>query len=82
MIHASDLIGARVRTDHGDHLGTVHDLRAEHRDGAWHLTGLVIGHDGLRTRLLGGEGPAVYDGDPISWESILTLEDDAIVVRA
>ena len=44
MMRASDLIGAVVRTEGGERLGRVHDLRAHpSSDGGWLLMGLVTG---------------------------------------
>jgi sporulation protein YlmC with PRC-barrel domain len=81
MIRASDLIGCQVRTESGQKLGKVHDLRAQADRDGWALTGLILGRDGLIARLVGGDGPAVYDGDVIAWEAVVRLEDGHIIVR-
>jgi sporulation protein YlmC with PRC-barrel domain len=81
MIRASDLIGCRVQTESGRQLGKVHDLRAQADRDGWLLTGLIVGRDGLVARLVGGDGPAVYDGDVIPWQTIVRLHDGIVVVR-
>ena len=83
MIRASDLIGAVVRTEGGEKLGRVHDLRAHsHSEGEWLLMGLVVGPKGLRARFQGGEsGAAVRAGNVIPWEAITRLEEGLVVVR-
>lgn len=82
MIRASDLIGCEVRTESGEKLGRVHDLRAHARDGDWVLMGLVIGGGGIRARLGGGvrEEP-LQGGDLVAWEAITRLEPGTITVR-
>jgi sporulation protein YlmC with PRC-barrel domain len=81
VIRASDLIGSVVRTESGDELGRVHDLRA-HRDGDdWRLVGLVIGRGGMIARLGQGDGKSLRAGRVIPWASIVGLEDGNITVR-
>ena len=46
MIRASDLVGCVARTESGEKLGRVHDLRAHSSDDGWVLMGLVIGRRG------------------------------------
>jgi sporulation protein YlmC with PRC-barrel domain len=82
VIRASDLIGAVVRTESGERLGRVHDLRAVSVDGGWELVGLVTGLQGLLTRFQGAEGDeAVRAGNVIPWEAVTRLEEGAVVVR-
>jgi sporulation protein YlmC with PRC-barrel domain len=81
VIRASDLIGCRVRTESGRKLGKVHDLRARGDDGGWLLEGLIVGRGGLRARLVGGDGPAVYEGAVLPWASIVGLQDGLVTVR-
>ena len=83
MIRASDLIGAVVRTEGGERLGRVHDLRAHSpSDGEWVLMGLVIGPKGVFARFHGGEeDAAVRAGNVIPWEAVMRLEEGVVVVR-
>jgi sporulation protein YlmC with PRC-barrel domain len=82
MIRASDLIGAVVRTEGGERLGRVHDLRAHASDGGWLLMGLVTGPRGLLARFEGGEeDAAVRAGRVIPWEAVTRLEQGLVVVR-
>ena len=81
MIRASDLIGAVVRTEGGEKLGRVHDLRA-HGDGdGWLLMGLVVGPRGLAARFAGGlDGAPIRAGRVVPWEAITQVEDGSITV--
>ena len=51
MTRFSDLLGVHVRTESGDHLGCVHDLRAELTSRSLRVTGLVVGKLGVLERL-------------------------------
>ena len=55
MIRASDLFGCVVRTESGEKLGRVHDLRALFDGRSWTVVGLVVGRGGLVARLASGE---------------------------
>ena len=83
MIRASQLVGAVVRTESGERLGRVHDLRAHSSpDGGWMLMGLVTGPRGLLARFEGAdEDEAVRAGNVIPWEAITRLDDGLVVVR-
>ena len=83
MIRASDLLGAVVRTEGGERLGRVHDLRAHSaEDGGWLLMGLVTGPRGMLARFEGAEDEeAVRAGKVIPWEAITRLEEGLVVVR-
>ena len=82
MIRATDLIGCVVRTEGGEKLGRVHDLRAHAAgDGDWILMGLVVGPAGLLARLGAGGDEAVRRGNVIPWEAITSLDDGLVVVR-
>ena len=84
MIRASDLIGAVARTESGERLGRVHDLRAHSSgDGGWLLMGLVTGPNGLLARFQGGdEEEAVRaGGNVIPWEAVVRLEEGIVIVR-
>jgi sporulation protein YlmC with PRC-barrel domain len=83
MIRASELIGAVVRSESGERIGRVHDLRAVSApDGGWLLMGLVTGPRGLLARFEGAEGEeAIRAGNVVPWEAIVRLEDGIVVVR-
>jgi sporulation protein YlmC with PRC-barrel domain len=83
VIAASDLIGCVVRTEGGEKLGRVHDLRAHAAsDGGWELVGLVVGAAGLRARFGPGEDEAIHSGgNVIPWEAVTSLDDGLVVVR-
>jgi sporulation protein YlmC with PRC-barrel domain len=82
VIRATDLIGCVVRTEGGEKLGRVHDLRAHAAgDGGWILMGLVVGPAGLLARLGAGGEEAVRRGNVIPWEAITSLDDGLVVVR-
>jgi sporulation protein YlmC with PRC-barrel domain len=83
MIRASDLIGAVVRTESGERLGRVHDLRGvSGDDGGWLLLGLVTGRRGMLARFEGAQGEeAVRGGNVIPWEAVTRLEEGVVVVR-
>jgi sporulation protein YlmC with PRC-barrel domain len=82
VIRASDLIGCVVRSDSGERLGRVHDLRAHSVGGMWELEGLVVGRGGMIARLIGDSGPdPLVRGDVIPWRAVTSLEDGLILVR-
>jgi sporulation protein YlmC with PRC-barrel domain len=83
MIRASDLLGAQVRTEGGERLGRVHDLRAHSTpDGGWLLVGVVTGPRGLLARFEGsGDEQAIRAGNVIPWEAITRLEEGLVTVR-
>jgi sporulation protein YlmC with PRC-barrel domain len=85
VIRASDLTGCVVRTESGQKLGRVHDLRLQvGRDETYRLTGVVIGRAGMLQRLgvPGATGPdPVVGGTLVPWEAITRLEEGAITVR-
>jgi hypothetical protein len=75
-------MGSAVRTESGETLGRVHDLRAHRQDGQWLLVGLVTGPRGLLARFGGGEEDApIRAGRVIPWEAITRLEDGLVTVR-
>jgi sporulation protein YlmC with PRC-barrel domain len=83
MIRATQLMGAVVRSESGERLGRVHDLRAhESSDGSWVLMGIVTGPRGMLARFEGAEGDeAVRSGNVIPWEAIVRLDEGLVVVR-
>jgi sporulation protein YlmC with PRC-barrel domain len=82
MIRATELVGCVVRTEGGERLGRVHDLRAHASgDGGWVLMGLVVGPAGLLARLGAGGDEAIRRGNVIPWEAITSLDEGVVVVR-
>lgn len=82
MIRASDLMGCVVRTEGGEKLGRVHDLRVHSTSGGdWALMGLVVGPAGLRQRFGAGGDEAVRSGNVIPWEAVTKVSDGLVVVR-
>jgi sporulation protein YlmC with PRC-barrel domain len=81
MIRASDLLGCELRSESGERLGHVHDLRVERTGDHWRLTGLVLGRRGIAARLIGtGPDPTIV-GDVIAWDAVSRVEIGSIVVR-
>jgi sporulation protein YlmC with PRC-barrel domain len=81
MIRASDLIGCELRTESGERLGRVHDLRVVRASDDWRLEGLVLGRRGMATRLVGTGPEPRISGGVVAWEAVSRLEDGLIVVR-
>ena len=79
-LRLSDLLGALVESEGGTHVGHVHDLRAEVRDGELEVVELLVGRRGALSRL-GiplGWAPAAQ---PLAWSDVVDLEPGRIVVR-
>jgi sporulation protein YlmC with PRC-barrel domain len=81
VIRASDLIGCELRTESGQRLGHVHDLRVERADDDWHLSGLVLGRRGISTRLVGTGADPLIGGEVIAWEAVRRIVDGCVIVR-
>ena len=81
MIRASDLLDCELRTESGEPIGHVHDLRAELADDRWRLSGLVLGRRGISARLVGTGPDAIIAGEVIGWEAVSRLEAGSIIVR-
>ena len=81
MIRASNLIGCEIRTESGERLGRVHDLRAEETSDGWVLVGLVSGRRGMLTRFTGSDPHPLIRGDFIAWQAINSLRDGLVIVR-
>jgi sporulation protein YlmC with PRC-barrel domain len=80
VIRASDLIGCVVRTESGERVGRVHDLRASAVDGGWQLDGLLVGGYGMIARMTGSGPDPLVRGDFIPWDAITALDDGLIRV--
>jgi PRC-barrel domain len=81
MIRASDLIGCELRTESGQQLGHVHDLRAERAGDHWRLNALVLGRRGISARLVGTGPDPLISGEVIAWEAVTGLEVGRVIVR-
>jgi sporulation protein YlmC with PRC-barrel domain len=81
VIRASDLIGCVVRTESGERIGRVHDLRARAIDGGWQLDGLIVGGGGMLARMTGSGPDPLVRGDVIPWEAITALDNGLVRIR-
>lgn len=80
----SDLLGIPVRTESGENLGRVHDLRAELGTRAPRVTGVCVGQLGLLERLgIGAPTSAarVRTHDVIAWTDVVRADRRGVVVR-
>ena len=80
----SDLLGSQVRTESGQNLGRVHDVRAELTPRTLTVTGLVVGRIGLLERL--GIGAPESRGkslrrDVVPWRSVVRADKRGVIVR-
>lgn len=84
MMRLTDLLGVQVRTESGDDLGKVHDLRAELTPRTLKVTGLVVGGLGLLERLGIGapeSGARIRTRDVIPWSAVVRADRRGILVR-
>jgi sporulation protein YlmC with PRC-barrel domain len=81
MIRASDLIGCAVRTESGERLGRVHDIRARSVGGEWQLEGLIVGRGGMISRMTGSSSDPLVRGDIVPWSQITRLDEGLVSVR-
>jgi sporulation protein YlmC with PRC-barrel domain len=83
-MRVSELLRRDVRTESGEKLGRVRDLRAELTTRSLKVTGLVVGHLGLLERL-GIGAPESRDRirtrDLIAWSAVVRADRREIVVR-
>jgi sporulation protein YlmC with PRC-barrel domain len=80
----SEMLGLVVRTESGEELGRVHDVRAQLKSRSLKVTGLVVGGLGLLERL--GLGAPETSGrirthDVVSWSAVVRADRRGIVVR-
>jgi sporulation protein YlmC with PRC-barrel domain len=83
-MRVSELLRLDVRTESGEKLGRVHDVRAELTTRSLKVTGLVVGRLGLLERL--GIGAPESRGrirthDLIVWSAVVRADRRGIVVR-
>ena len=83
-MRVSDLLGVRVRTESGERLGRVHDLRTELVGKTPKVTGLCVGQLGLVERL-GIGAPTSAAGlrthDVIAWADVVRADRRGVIVR-
>lgn len=80
----SQLLGTPVRTESGESLGRVHDVRAELTSRTLTVTGLVVGGLGLLERLGVGaprSGARVRGRDVVPWSAVVRADRRGVVVR-
>ena len=83
-MNVSDLLGSRVRTEDGESLGRIHDVRAELGPRSLKITGLVVGRWGVLERLgLGapGSGVRIRSRDVVPWKDVVRADRRGVVVR-
>jgi sporulation protein YlmC with PRC-barrel domain len=84
MTRFSDLLGTPVRTESGDSLGCVHDLRAELTPRTLKVTGLIVGRLGVLERLGIGapeSGARIRTRDVVPWSAVVRASRREVVVR-
>jgi sporulation protein YlmC with PRC-barrel domain len=84
MTRFSDLLGTHVRTESGDDLGCVHDLRADLTSRSLKVNGLVVGKLGMLERLGIGapeSGARIRTRDVVPWSAVVRASRREVVVR-
>jgi sporulation protein YlmC with PRC-barrel domain len=83
-VRLSDLLGLEVRSESGEHLGQVHDVRGDLGTQGLRVTVLVVGHTGILERL-GIGAPHTQTRmrahAVIPWESVIRADRRGVVVR-
>jgi sporulation protein YlmC with PRC-barrel domain len=84
LMRFSDLLNVEVRTESGERLGRLHDLRAELTSRSLEVNGLCVGNLGLLERL--GVTPPESGGglhvhDVVPWSAVVQADRRGIVVR-
>jgi sporulation protein YlmC with PRC-barrel domain len=84
VMRLSELLNVEVRTESGERLGRVHDLRAKLTTRTVKVTGIVVGGLGLLERLGIGApewGSRVRVHDVVPWSAVVRADRRGIVVR-
>jgi sporulation protein YlmC with PRC-barrel domain len=80
----SELLSLKVRRESGEHLGRIHDVRAELTSRSLKVTGLVVGGLGLIERL-GIAAPESADHirtrDVVPWSAVVRVDRGGAVVN-
>ena len=80
----SEILGSEVRTESGDSLGHVYDVRGELGARSLRVTGLVVGRRGLLERLGIGaphRRERVRTHDAVPWSAVVRADKRGVVVR-
>ena len=83
-MNVSDLLGLAVKTESGDSLGHVHDVRGELGARSLRVTGLVVGRLGLLERLGIGAPEAterLRGHDVVPWSAVVRADRRGVVVK-
>jgi sporulation protein YlmC with PRC-barrel domain len=83
-VRLSDVLGLEVRTESGERLGSVHDIRAEFGTRSLEVTGIVVGGLGLLERMgIGAPTSAarIRARDVIPWREVVRADRRGVVVR-
>jgi sporulation protein YlmC with PRC-barrel domain len=83
-VKLSDLLGLAVRTESGESLGHVHDVRGELGARSLRVTGLVVGGLGLLERVGFGapeSAAPVRAHDVVPWSAVVRADRRGVVVR-
>jgi hypothetical protein len=84
-MRVTDLLGVPVRTESGESLGHVHDIRGELGARSLRVTGLVVGRLGLLERLGVGAPRTplrVRTRDVLPWSQVVRADRRGVVVRS
>ena len=83
MTRLSQLLGARVRSESGQRLGHVFDVRAAWDDRSAVVEGLVVGRTGLLERLGIPKAPRARASARgfLPWDAVVAIEGRTVVVR-
>ena len=76
----SELLGLPVRTESGERVGVVRDVRAELRPRSLVVTGVVVGAAGLLERL-GVGGLRHRRAGFVAWGDVVRVDRKGILVR-
>jgi sporulation protein YlmC with PRC-barrel domain len=80
----TELLGLDVRTESGESLGTVHDVRGELSASSLRVTGLVVGGAGVLERLGVGAPRAaarLRSRDIVPWSAVVRADRRGVAVR-
>jgi sporulation protein YlmC with PRC-barrel domain len=80
----SDLLSLEVRTESGESLGRVHDVRGELTIRTLKVTGLIVGKLGLLERLGFGapeSADRVRPRDVVPWSAVIRADRRGVVVK-